>query len=216
MKKGYWVIAALVLLSIVVSVIFISMMPDQVPMHYNAAGEVDRMGSRYENLIFPGAMILVGIPLIFVGKKKDLKRSEEIVLLSTGISILAAFNILNIVLMYKALTYESGAMLGLDVLKIVVVFLGVLFVLLGNVMPKVRRNSLVGLRTGWSMLSDTVWQKSQRFSGIASVVCGLLLLISAVFFSGEAAAVVLAVLVVVWLILCVAASYSYYKKEQTK
>ena len=66
MKKGYWVIAALVLLSIVVSVIFISMMPDQVPMHYNAAGQVDRMGSKYENLIFPGAMIFVGIPLIFI------------------------------------------------------------------------------------------------------------------------------------------------------
>ena len=75
MKKGYWVIAALVLLSIVVSVVFISMMPDQVPMHYNAAGQVDRMGSKYENLIFPGAMVVIGASLLLAGQKKDLKRS---------------------------------------------------------------------------------------------------------------------------------------------
>lgn len=216
MKKGYWVIAALVLFAIASSVIFISLMPDQVPMHYNAAGEVDRMGSKYENLIFPGAIVLVGIPLLLAGRKKELKRSEEIVLLSTGISVLAAFDVLNVILMYKALTYEPGMMLGLDVLKIVMVFLGVLLVVLGNAMPKVRRNSLVGLRTGWSMSSDAVWQKSQRFSGIASVVCGLLLLISGLFFSGETAAVVLVILVLVWLIFCVAASYIYYKKDQAE
>lgn len=216
MKKGYWVIAALVLFAIASSVIFISLMPDQVPMHYNAAGEVDRMGSKYENLIFPGAIVLVGIPLLLAGRKKELKRSEEIVLLSTGISVLAAFDVLNVILMYKALTYEPGMMLGLDVLKIVMVFLGVLLVVLGNAMPKVCRNSLVGLRTGWSMSSDAVWQKSQRFSGIASVVCGLLLLISGLFFSGETAAVVLVILVLVWLILCVAASYIYYKKDQAE
>ena len=80
MKKGYWVILALVLLSIAVSVIFISMMPDQVPMHYNAAGQVDRMGSKYENLIFPGVMVIIGLSFLLAGQKKDLKRSEDILL----------------------------------------------------------------------------------------------------------------------------------------
>ncbi len=213
MKKGYWVIAALVLLSIVVSVIFISMMPPQVPMHYNAAGQVDRMGSKYENLIFPGVMVVLGISLLLAGQKKDMKRSEEVVLLSTGICLLVAFNVLNVILLYKALTYEPGAMFDLDVSKIVMVFLGVLLVVLGNVMPKVRRNNMVGLRTLWSKSSDAVWQKTQRFGGIASVICGILLLIGALFFSGEVAAVILVVLVVAWIILCTGASYVYYKKS---
>ena len=213
MKKGYWVIAALVLLSIVVSVIFISMMPDQVPMHYNAAGQVDRMGSKYENLIFPGAMIFVGIPLIIAGQKKGIKRSEETVLLAIGISILAAFNVLNVILLYKALTYEPGATLDMEMSKLIFVILGILLIVLGNVMPKVRRNNMVGLRTFWSKSSDAVWQKSQRFGGIASVICGILLLIGALFLRGEAAAVILVALMVIWIVLCVGASYVYYKKS---
>jgi uncharacterized membrane protein len=213
-KKGYWVILALVLLSIVVSVIFISMMPDQVPMHYNAAGQVDRMGSKYENLIFPGAMVVIGASLLLAGQKKDLKRSEEIVVLSTGISLLVVFNVLNAILLYKALTYETGATLDMEISKLIFVVLGVLFVVLGNVMPKVRRNNMVGLRTRWSKSSDSVWQKSQRFGGIASVICGILLLIGALFLNGETAAVILIVLLVAWATLCVGASYAYYKKEQ--
>ena len=213
MKKWYWVIAALVLLAVVVSVIFISMMPDQVPMHYNGTGQVDRMGSKYENLILPGVMVIMGLSLLLAGQKKDVKRSEEIVLLSTGICILTAFNVLNVVLLYKALTYEPGAMFDPDISKVVMVFLGVLLVVLGNVMPKVRRNSMVGLRTIWSKSSDAVWQKSQRFSGIASVICGILLLIGALFFTGKVAAVILMVLLMAWIVLCVGASYIYYKQS---
>ena len=214
MKKGYWVMAALVLLSIAVTIVFISMMPDQVPMHYNSAGEVDRMGSRYENLIFPACMVVTGVPLILAGRSKNMKRTEEIVLLSTGISILACFNVLNIVLLYKAMTYEQGATLGLDVLKLVMVFLGALFILLGNVMPKVRRNSLVGLRVSWTMKSDSVWQKSQRFSGITMVLCGVLLLLAALILPTEAAAVTMAVLLAAWIAVTLIVTYLYYKKEQ--
>lgn len=213
MKKGYWVILALVLLSVVVTVIFISMMPDQVPMHYNGAGQVDRMGSKYENLIFPGAMIIVGVSLLLAGKKKDLQRSEEKVLLATGISLLAVCNVLNVVLLYKALTYEPGATWALDVAKLASVILGIVFILIGNFMPKVRRNNIVGLRTFWSKSSDAVWQKSQRFGGIASVICGILLLLGALFLTGTAATVTLIVLVVVWIVLCTGASYIYYKKS---
>ena len=212
MKKGYWVILALVLLSIVVSVIFISMMPDQVPMHYNGAGQVDRMGSKYENLIFPGAMVIVGLSILLAGKKKDLQQSEEKVLLATGISLLVAFNVLNVILLYKALTYEPGATLDLDVSKLASVILGIVLVLIGNFMPKVRRNNIVGLRTFWSKSSDAVWQKSQRFGGIVSVICGVLLLINALFFTGKASAVILVTLLVIWIVLCTGASYLYYKK----
>lgn len=214
MKKGYWIMAALVLLAIVVSIVFISMMPDRVPMHYNAAGEVDRMGSKYENLIFPGTMVIVGASLLLAGKSKNLKKNEETILLATGISLLACFNVLNIVLLYKALTYQPGEALELNVVKIVMVFLGALFVLLGNIMPKVRRNSLVGLRVPWTMKSDAVWQKSQRFSGIAMVICGVLLLLAALILPTEAAAIAMIVLTVVTIVVTLIVTYLYYKKER--
>jgi len=62
MKKGYWVIVALMTFSIIFSIIAICLMPDQVPVHYDGAGVVDRMGNRFENLILPVVMILIGLP----------------------------------------------------------------------------------------------------------------------------------------------------------
>ncbi len=45
-------------------------------------------------------------------------------------------------------------------------------VILGNIMPKLRRNSLVGLRTPWSQSSEVVWKKSQRVGGILFMAAG--------------------------------------------
>ncbi len=49
---------------------------------------------------------------------------------------------------------------------------GVGMVILGNIMPKLRRNSLVGLRTPWSQSSEVVWKKSQRVGGILFMAAG--------------------------------------------
>jgi len=50
-------------------------------------------------------------------------------------------------------------------------------VILGNIMPKLRRNSLVGLRTPWSQSSEVVWKKSQRVGGILFMAAGILMIV---------------------------------------
>ena len=44
-------------------------------------------------------------------------------------------------------------------------------------MPKLKRNSLIGLRTSWSMKNDVTWQKSQRFGGISFIVTGIIIIV---------------------------------------
>ncbi len=50
MKRAMWVISFIALAG---TAIVLQFMPDQVPMHYDAVGNIDRWGSKYENLIFP-------------------------------------------------------------------------------------------------------------------------------------------------------------------
>jgi uncharacterized membrane protein len=50
MKKAMWIIS---LIALAGTAIVLHFMPDQVPMHYDAVGNIDRWGSKYENLIFP-------------------------------------------------------------------------------------------------------------------------------------------------------------------
>ena len=138
------------------------------------------------------------------------------VLKITGIFSLLLFDALGFLFMVKSISYVPGATQDLDsdVYKITFIAIGVLFVLLGNMMPKFRRNHFCGLRTKWSLASDSVWQKSNRFAGISAVICGFAMILLGALFSGTAVIVSNLVLVIVWIVICIAASYKYYKAEQ--
>lgn len=83
--------------------------------------------------------------------------------------------------------------------------------ILGSVMPGVRKNAVWGVRTRWSMSSNEVWQKSQRFGGFASVTAGALLVVAAVFLEGAKNLLFQIVVLALWLAVCIAASYRYHK-----
>lgn len=217
MKKLYAICYGIIMLSIVGTVILLIFSPDTVPVHYNFAGEANRFGSKYEILIFPLFAIIMGAFFILFAKlqgKKGLAANEKI-LLYTGICILLFFAALSFYFMLKSIRYDpdTTATVNIDVMKFTGIAIGILLIVLGNIMPKVRRNALFGLRTKWSMANDNVWQKSQRFGGIASVICGLAMIIVSAFIHGIWNLIVTTIIVTVWITMCVVASYQYYKTD---
>ena len=90
---------------------------------------------------------------------------------------------------------------------------GLLLVVLGNFMPKARRNAWFGLRTSWSMANDRVWQKSQRFGGMAAVACGFAMMLLSVLLPGWWNLLAMTLAPLVWLALCVVASRRYYQAD---
>lgn len=61
------------------------------------------------------------------------------------------------------------------------------------------------------MANDTVWQKSQRFAGITSVVCGLIMIVMGTFLPGVWNVIILTAVFIAWFTMCIIASYRYYK-----
>jgi uncharacterized membrane protein len=59
------------------------------------------------------------------------------------------------------------------------VVLGVFFVLLGQLMPRVRRNPFIGIRTTWTLTSDENWARTHRFAGYTMTVGGLFTVVAA-------------------------------------
>ncbi|HEY8357888.1 MAG TPA: SdpI family protein [Ramlibacter sp.] len=84
------------------------------------------------------------------------------------------------------LTIQSGIVLvGLGypdlMVRMICIAIGVMLVLLGNIMPKMQPNGLVGIRLPW--LGDAVvWQKTQRLGGVLFLAGGLMLISCAAFF----------------------------------
>lgn len=217
MKRLYVLRFAVVAVCAVGTAALLVVTPDVVPAHYNFAGEADRFGSKYENLIFPLFALIMGTLFLLLakGQRKKGEATNETILLCTGVSTLIFFTALGFFLMAKAIGYDPAAapVMGINAVKFVSVAMGALLMTLGNTMPKMRRNALFGLRTKWSMANDGVWQKSQRFSGVASVICGLLLVIAAIFVPGVWNIVLMTALILAWIAASVAASYRYYRAD---
>lgn len=57
--------------------------------------------------------------------------------------------------------------------------LGLLFIVIGNFMPKIRDNYFTGVRTPWTLANPVVWRKTHRLSGIMWVIGGLLIALGA-------------------------------------
>lgn len=221
MKKLYSVIFVVLLICVIGTVIFLILSPDRIPVHYNFAGEVDRIGSKYENLIWPFFAIGMGAFFLLMARvpRKRGEKTNEKILLIAGVCTLIFFTLLGFYFMLKALRYDSKAAPQVsfdDANRFVSIGIGALLVVLGNIMPKMRRNALFGLRTKWSMANDNVWQKSQRFGGIASVIAGFVMIILALFVPGMWNVLVMTIVILIWLILCVVASHRYYLADQEK
>jgi uncharacterized membrane protein len=64
-----------------------------------------------------------------------------------------------------------------DIILIVFVAVGALFIVIGNYLPKVRPNYMVGIRTPWTLTSDLSWDRSHRIGGRLFVLEGILFIV---------------------------------------
>ena len=84
--------------------------------------------------------------------------------------------------MYGAVTAAASeaTQMTVDIGKISIIMLGLIFIILGNFMTKTRINSTVGFRVNWSMYNDNTWRKSNRFGAYGLMIAGIFTIIIAV------------------------------------
>jgi uncharacterized membrane protein len=170
------------ILSIVALAAYIALMysglPDPMPTHWNAAGQADDYMSRPA-----GSAALAAVPLfIFIIFKLIPVISPR------GFRTESFTEVLNI-LMTVSVVFGSvvgvgaiQAALGSDfnISTFVMVAVGLLLMVLGNFLGKVRKNFFIGIRTPWTLASDEVWAKTHRLGGWCFVIAGIAMAITAV------------------------------------
>ena len=168
MKKKMVVFYSLMFLPLVVVLIALQFLPEQIPAHYDMNNQVTRWGSKYETLIFPVITVLFGYFMLAMAKlsskQEENGSNNKNVCIVTGIVSLALFNAMTVYFLYADFnSIENLSSIALDLNQLVFGLLGVAMIILGNIMPKLRMNSVVGLRSVWSMKNETTWKKGQRF-----------------------------------------------------
>lgn len=208
-----WIIT---FIPLIVTLLVIDFLPDMVPMHYNAQGEIDRWGSKYEQLILPVVTIAMTVfmQLIIVYYEKSANKSEDekkkmelrsninvlyIVSSATALMFLG----LQCVFLYQAWEATPDTKVQtVDINKIASIFIGILLIIGGNYMPKTKPNSLVGFRLPITMKSDKNWKRANKFGGIVLVIAGVIMIILALIFDGYMAMVSTMMVILLALVVC--------------
>lgn len=183
MKKEkiiFWILMVLPLLAVPAALLFLS---EEIPAHYSFSGQVDRWGSKYEALILPALTIAFGLFMLLISKisikQEKTGTNNEKICIIIGIICLFLFNVLTGYFLYIAFNnVEDLFSAPIDVKRLVFVILGIFLIVVGNIMPKARLNSVLGLRTTWSMKNEMTWKKSQRFGGITFIIVGILMIVA--------------------------------------
>lgn len=92
-------------------------------------------------------------------------------------------------------------------------FFGILFVVIGNLLPKAKQNATVGIKVSWTLNNEENWNKTHRFSGKVWVISGFLLLLS-LMLPGKLVMAVMLVVILAAILLPLLYSYLYYRKQK--
>lgn len=208
MRKWYPV--ALVVLAGILSLLVYGHLPARIPMHWDLQGRVTRFGSRAEGA-FLTPLIMLGVTLLIpLLPRIDPRRRNYEKFMPTYYLILDAVVTLLFVIHVGVLATALG--FHLDMARLVPAGVGVMLVVFGNVLPRVRPNWMVGIRTPWTLSSDRVWVRTHRVGGYLMIAAGLLLVAATVLPLGARASTV--TLAVVLLAALAPVVYSYFAWRQ--
>ncbi len=183
-------------------------LPDDalVPIHWGIDGQADGFAPKTIGLLILPVVAAVVAALLAVvpriePRRANLERSSK----AYGATWLAVLTVLGAVHVL-AIAVTLGA--DLDVSRIALTGVGAMFVVIGNYLPKVRPNYLMGIRTPWTLSSDLSWVKTHRIGGRLFVLEGIVLIVLGLLGPSP---VILAVALVLAIVatLAVAVVYSY-------
>ena len=170
-NKKYWLItSAITLVPILLGLILWNKLPDQLPTHFGVDGAADGWSGK--------GFAVFGIPLMMLGfhiviffatrlDKQNRGHNEKVMNL-VGL-IFPVMSIVNSVIIY---THAMELELNLSMLLFPM--LGLLFIVIGNWLPKIKQNSTLGIKIKWTLYNEENWNRTHRFAGFVWVIGGVI------------------------------------------
>ena len=153
------------LLPILVGLLLWNRLPEQLPNHWNINGQIDGWMPKAYSVFLLLSFVTFADP-----KRRNIHRKPLLVVLWI-IPVLSFF--LNSAIYLVALGVRC------DVPALILTLIGVLFIFIGNYLPKLRQNYTVGIKLPWTLADEDNWARTHRLGGKLFVACGLLTLVIA-------------------------------------
>lgn len=178
-------VLTLIAIAVIAGVLLWKQLPEQMASHWNVNDEVDGTMPKFWG-VFLMPLVVLGMFGLFIALPNMDPLKANIA------SFRGAFNLF-IVLITVFMLYIHGLTLawslGYQSFKIstmMLPFMGILFIFIGYLLRQAKRNFFIGIRTPWTLSSDTVWDKTHQLGSVLFMVSGALAFIGS-FFGGMAA-----------------------------
>lgn len=163
------------LIPIIIGLILWDNLPDQVPVHWNINGEVDGFATKTQAVFVMPLVLVVFHWICFFGTNLDPKKKN----INDKMFTLVLWIIPVISLLCNSMVYATALGHKISVEIIMPLFMGALFVVIGNYMPKCKQSYTLGIKLPWTLDDEENWNKTHRLAGFLWVIGGVVIMASA-------------------------------------
>ena len=165
---------------------------EQIPVHWGPSGAADRFADKDKAflylLIFPASALFTGLlmalaPMLDPFKDNLRKSAKAYTAIWAAVMVLMAALTAGVAIMMARGADGSGSN---EFVRFVMAGCGLLFIVMGNYLPKTRKTFFLGVRTPWTLTSDYTWEKTHRLAGPLYMLAGALGIVFAFTLTGIA------------------------------
>lgn len=209
-KKQLILTSVLTLLPILIGVVLWNRLPEEFPIHWNFQGEVDDWcGKTFAVFGIPVILLAIHWACILATAMDPKRKSgnEKVIQLVLWLIPIISLGM-------NCLVYTVALGREVNVNLILPVLVGIVFVVIGNYMPKCQQSYTIGIKLPWTLDDPENWNKTHRLAGPFWMVCGILMILGAL--TPYTHIVLLALAPVMVLVPTVYSYMLYRKKENNK
>ncbi|HMZ06434.1 MAG TPA: DUF1648 domain-containing protein [Anaerolineales bacterium] len=205
------IVLSLIAFTVLAGILLWGQLPEQMASHWNANDEVDGYMSKFWG-VFMMPLITLGIFALFAvipnidPLKANIAQFRGV--FNWFIIFIAVFMLyIHGLTLAWSLGYQNFKMS-----TVMLPFLGILFIFIGYMLKRARRNFFIGIRTPWTLSSDIVWDKTHQLGSVLFMFSGAMAIIGS-FFGGMFAFWLLFTPLMISVIATIIYSYILYRKE---
>ena len=169
----------MILLPVLIGLLLWDKLPDQIPSHWDINGNVDSWSSKpFAVFGFPGILLAIHWACILVSSADPSRKNYHPKMIQLVLWICPVISML-----LNALVYTQALEYHLAVETVIPLLVGVMFIIVGNLLPKCRQSYTMGIKLPWTLANEENWNKTHRLAGKLWVIGGVIIMSTA--FLGE-------------------------------
>ena len=173
-KKTLVLISILILLPSVFGILMWNSLPDSLPVHWDFSGNPDGYAGRPFAVIGLPLILLLLLWVCVLGISKDPKAHN----VNSRVFRILLWIFPVISLIFSAFIYSYSMGIKVNVTMITLILLGLMFIVIGNYLPKCKPTYTIGIRVPWTLADPENWTKTHRLGGKLFIAAGFISIVS--------------------------------------